>query len=356
MLSNARKLLVWMPLALIVAATAACSNENTATQPEASSDAVAESESPDAAASSEVAVADWEPQKPVEFIIMAGQGGGADRMARLLQSVVEQNDLASQPLIPINKAGGSGAEALEYMNSKEGDDHTILVTLNSFYTTPIRQPALDIDVLGFTPIARMAEDTFLLWVHADSGITNFDEFLAAAEAAGSEWVMAGTGKGQEDEILTNFLNDNYGLEITYVPFSGGGDVAKALAGQQVSSTVNNPSEALGFYEDGSFVPIVAFTSERLEQFPDTPTLQEQGEDFAYFMQRSVVGTPGMSPEAAVYYQDLFSQVYEMPEWQEYLTERSLQGEFMTGDEMSQYWQEQYASHEELLEDVEASAE
>ena len=356
MLSNARRLLVWVPLAFIVAATAACSTENTATGPEASPDAVAESDTSDAADTSEVAVSDWQPQKPVEFIIMAGQGGGADRMARLLQSVVEENDLASQPLIPINKAGGSGAEALEYMKSKEGDDHTILVTLNSFYTTPIRQPALDVDVLGFTPIARMAEDTFLLWVHADSGITNFDEFLAAAQESGEEWVMAGTGKGQEDEILTNFLNDNFDLNITYVPFSGGGDVAKALAGQQVNSTVNNPSEALGFYEDGSFVPIVAFTSERLEQFPDAPTFEELGQEFSYFMQRSVVGTPGMSPEAATYYQDLFAQVYEMPEWQEYITDRSLQGEFMTGDEMLQYWQEQYASHEQLLDSAEASAE
>ena len=133
-------------------------------------------------------------------------------------------------------------------------------------------------------------------------------------------------------------------------------MAKALAGQQVNSTVNNPSEALGFYEDGSFVPIVAFTSERLEQFPDAPTFEELGQEFSYFMQRSVVGTPGMSPEAATYYQDLFAQVYEMPEWQEYITDRSLQGEFMTGDEMLQYWQEQYASHEQLLDSAEASAE
>ncbi len=58
----------------------------------------------------------WEPQKPVEFVIMAGQGGGADKMARLMQAVIEKNDWSSKPLTPINKPGGSGAEALVHLH------------------------------------------------------------------------------------------------------------------------------------------------------------------------------------------------------------------------------------------------
>ena len=53
----------------------------------------------------------WEPQKPVEFVIMAGKGGGADKMARLMQAVIEKKGWSSMPLTPINKPGGSGAEA-----------------------------------------------------------------------------------------------------------------------------------------------------------------------------------------------------------------------------------------------------
>ena len=54
----------------------------------------------------------FEPNKPVDFIIMAGKGGGADKMARLMQAIVEKENLAPRPLIPVNKPGGSGAEAL----------------------------------------------------------------------------------------------------------------------------------------------------------------------------------------------------------------------------------------------------
>ena len=240
----------------------------------------------------------WEPQKPVDFIIMAGKGGGADKMARLMQSVIEKNDIASKPFVPINKPGGSGAEALLHLKNTKGvnKDHTVMVTLNSFYTTPMRQPGLDVDISTFAPVARMAEDTFLLWVHKDSGIENIDQFVEAAKAKGNDWIMAGTGKGQEDQLLTEFLNRAYGLSMKYVPFKGGGRVAKELAGQHCNSTVNNPSEQLGFYEAGTTRPIAAFTPERLELFADSPTFKELGKDFVYFMQRSVVGAPGMSAE------------------------------------------------------------
>jgi len=297
------------------------------------------------------AAQEWQPKKPVEFVIMAGPGGGADKMARLMQTIIEKHDFSSKPFIPVNKPGGSGAEALVYMKGKSGDDHTVMVTLNSFYTTPLRQKNLNIDPLEFTPIARMAEDTFLLWVHKDSGITNIDEFVAAAKAKGKDWIMAGTGKGQEDELLTNFLNTTYGLTMRYVPFKGGGDVAKQLAGKHADSTVNNPSEALGFYQAGDVVPIAAFTGERLAMFPDVPTFTELGHPNAYFMQRSVVGPPGMSDEAAKYYRRVFADVYDSPEWQDYMKTKSLLGKFITGDELLSYWTNELANHEKLLTQI-----
>jgi tripartite-type tricarboxylate transporter receptor subunit TctC len=282
---------------------------------------------------------------------MAGPGGGADKMARLMQTVIEKHDFSSKPFIPVNKSGGSGAEALVHLKGKTGDDHTIMVTLNSFYTTPLRQPGIGIDSLIFTPIARMAEDTFLLWVHKDKGIKNIDEYVAAAKAKGKDWIMAGTGKGQEDELLTSFLNATYGLSITYVPFKGGGDVAKQLAGKHADSTVNNPSEALGFYQSGDVVPIAAFTKDRLAMFPDVPTMAELGHPNAYYMQRSVVGAPGMSAEATAYYVDVFTKVYNSEEWQEYKKKKSLLGDFITGDELMDYWKVGIANHTKLLKEI-----
>lgn len=290
----------------------------------------------------------WEPNKPIDFVIMAGKGGGADKMARLMQAIVEEENFSPKPLIPVNKPGGSGAEALIAMNQAGDPDHTIMVTLNSFFTTPLRQPGLGVDIMTFAPVARMAEDTFILWVHKDEGISTFEEFLAEAKNRGDGWIMGGTGKAQEDEIITNYLNDNFGLSIKYIPYKGGGAVAKDLAGQQIDSSVNNPSEALGFYESGDVIPLVAFTDERLPLFPDVPTLKEKGADFAYYMQRAVVGAPGMSADAQAFYSDLFNKVYESAKWQDYMTKKSLQGAKLQGDDLKTYWTTQRDRHQVIL--------
>jgi len=294
------------------------------------------------------AVQAFEPTKPIDFVIMAGKGGGADKMARLMQAIVEKENLSPRPLVPVNKPGGSGAEALVHMKGANDPDYTIMVTLNSFFTTPLRQPGLGIDIMRFAPIGRMAEDTFLLWVHKDTGITTFDQFLTEAKARGNKWVMGGTGKNSEDNIITDYLNNNYGLNIKYIPYKGGGAVAKDLAGQQITSSVNNPSEALGFYESGDVVPLVAFTDERLPMFPDVPTLKEVGGDFSYFMQRAVVGAPGMSDDAAAFYTDLFKKVYASDDWQNYKTKKSLMGDFMAGTDLEDYWGIQRNRHKNIL--------
>ena len=290
----------------------------------------------------------WQPNKPIDFIIMAGKGGGADKMARLMQGIVEKESLAERPLVPVNKSGGSGAEALMAAKSASDPDHTIMVTLNSFYTTPLRQPGLEVDVLTFAPVARMAEDTFLLWVHADTGITTFEQWLDMAREQGSKWVMGGTGSNSEDNIITDFLNTNYGLSMKYIPYKGGGAVAKDVAGKQINSSVNNPSEAIGFWQSGDMVPLVAFTNERLPMFPEVPTLREKGGEFSYFMQRSVVGAPGMSEEARAYYTELFTKVYNSEDWQAYKSKKSLMGDLMSGDQLSDYWRDQRDNHEQIL--------
>lgn len=295
----------------------------------------------------------WEPKKPVDFVIMAGKGGGADKMARLMQSIIEKHNLASKPFVPINKPGGSGAEALVHLKNAKGlnADHTIMVTLNSFYTTPMRQPNLKVDSLSFAPIARMAEDTFLLWVHKESGITDFEGFVKAAKAKGNDWIMAGTGKGQEDQLITDFLNRTFELNMKYVPYKGGGRVAKELAGKHADSTVNNPSEALGFYEAGTVVPLAAFTPDRIDLFGNAPTMAEMGHSFSYFMQRSVVGAPGMSDEAAAYYRGVFEKVYNSDEWQTYMKTKALRGAFLSGDGLKAYWKENSDRHMEMLKKI-----
>ncbi len=294
------------------------------------------------------AQAEWEPEKPIDLVIMAGKDGGADKMARLMQRIIEENGWSPQRVIPINRPGGSGVEAMTYLARSPDPDYTLLVTLNSFYTTPLRQPKLQLDIETFTPIARMAEDNFVLWVHQNSGITSLEAFVAAAREKGEEWVMAGTGRHAEDHLLTQLLNLTFRLNMTYVPYKGGGKVARQLALGHIDSTVNNPSEQLEHYEAGLTVPVAVFSKERLATFPETPTFRERGEVLDYLMQRSVVGAPGMSAAASAFYQDLFAKVFRSAEWMAYRNSKSLHGELLQGDALMEYWIAERAAHHTML--------
>ncbi|HSG96099.1 MAG TPA: tripartite tricarboxylate transporter substrate-binding protein, partial [Afifellaceae bacterium] len=159
----------------------------------------------------------WEPVKPIDFVIMAGPGGGADQIARFVQSVVEKHGMSPRPLVPNNKGGGSGAEALIALKGASDPDHTILVTLNSFFTTPLRQPNLGIDIQTFTPIQMMGVDPFVLWVHKNSGITTFEDWLAKVKGLNGDYVMGGTGKGQEDSTVIAWMEKTFDLKIKYIP-------------------------------------------------------------------------------------------------------------------------------------------
>ena len=79
----------------------------------------------------------WEPTKNVEFIIPAGTGGGADQMARAVQGIVAKHGLMKQSILPINKAGGAGAEGFLDVKGAAGDPHKIIITLSNLFTTPL---------------------------------------------------------------------------------------------------------------------------------------------------------------------------------------------------------------------------
>jgi tripartite-type tricarboxylate transporter receptor subunit TctC len=199
---------------------------------------------------------------------------------------------------------------------------------------------------SWAPIGRMAEDAFLLWVHADrTDIKTLDDFVKAARAAGDRWIMAGTGIGQEDSLLTDFLNSTYGFKMTYKAFGGGGEVARELAEKRADPTVNNPAEQNKLFPKGQTKPIAAFTPQRLEMHLRIFTFRETGMDFQYFMQRSVVGTPGMSPPAQAYYMSLFKRVFDTPEWQDYMKKNSLRGTFLAGPQLMSCWLKEREKHE-----------
>jgi tripartite-type tricarboxylate transporter receptor subunit TctC len=280
---------------------------------------------------------------------MAGEGGGADRLARVLQSVVETHGLSNQPVVVVNKGGQSGGEAMRYLKDKAGDPHVLMMTLNSFYTTPLGQPDLGLNLEDYKPVARLAEGSFVLWVNARSAIRTIDDYMAAVRATGpKKWKMGGTGSGQEDSLVSAMLEQAYGIEHGYVTYASGGKVAEGLINGEIDAAVNTPSEQMAYYSAGKSRPLAAFAANRIPTLPDVPTFRELGHDLVYFMQRSVVAAPDIPPEAQAYYQGLLHRVTLTEDWQDYLKKTSLAHTFLPGRALITYFFDERERHRKLL--------
>jgi len=307
-----------------------------------------------------MAASAWEPSKPVEWIIPAGSGGGADQMARFVQGVVVKHDLMKQPLVVVNKAGGAGAEGFLYMKNTRNDPHKIIITLSNTFTTPLAT-GIPFNWNDLTPVSMLALDQFLLWVHADTPYHTVNDYVDAVKAAGpNKYRMGGTGSKQEDEIITVAMEKQTGAKWTYIPYRGGGEIAVQLVGKHIDSSVNNPLEAVSQWRAGSLRPLCIFDSERSVYtekvtadmaWSDIPTCQEEGLDVTYQMLRGIFTTPNQPQEVVDYYVNLFERVAETPEWNDFMETGAFNQTMMNGEEYREWLVEAEAMHKELMREA-----
>jgi len=296
------------------------------------------------------AAAAWEPTKPVEFNVPAGTGGGADIMARFISPLLQKNKIVDKPFIVTNRSGGAGAEGFLHVKGKAGDDHTIIITLDNLFTTPLAT-GVPFSWRDMTPVARLALDWFILWVNAESPYKTAKEYLDAVKKEPSKFKMAGTGTKQEDQIITVQLEQALGLKWAYVPFKGGGEVCVELVGKHVDSTVNNPSECVSHWKAGSVRPLAVIDNQRipLPEWDKIPTLKEAtGVDMSYLMLRGIFAPPKISKDVQQGYVDLFKKVTETEDWKKYLSDFALKPAFLSGADYVKWLQEKEATTKELM--------
>lgn len=274
----------------------------------------------------------WEPTKPVEFIVPAGSGGGADVMARFISPLVSKYNLSPKPFIVINKSGGAGGEGFLYVKGKSKDPHTIIITLDNLFTTPLATK-LPFSWKDMTPVARLALDYFCLWVNEEAPYKTAKEYLEAVKKEPGKFNMGGTGSAQEDQIITVMMEQLFGVKFSYVPFKGGGDVAVELVGKHVNSSVNNPAEAVSHWKAKRLKPLAVIDHERinLPDWKSIPTMKEAtGVDMSYLMLRGIFAAPDITKEQQEYYVNVMKKLTETPEWSKYISDMGLKNAFLTG--------------------------
>jgi putative tricarboxylic transport membrane protein len=276
----------------------------------------------------------WEPVRPVEFIVPAGTGGGADQMARTIQGIVTKHNLMKQPMVVINKAGGAGGEGFLDVKGSSNNPHKIIITLSNLFTTPLAT-GIPFNWKDLTPVAMLALDEFVLWVNAEKS-------------------------KQEDQIITVAVEKAIDTKFTYIPYKGGGEVAVQLVGNHVDSTVNNPIEAVAQWRGGKLRPLCVFDAQPMaydepiadgKSWKDIPTCKSQGLEMEYLMLRGIFMPPKATKDQVEYYVELFKKVRATPEWQDFMKSGAFNTTFLTGADYAKWVEAEQKRHEVLMKEA-----
>ena len=292
------------------------------------------------------ALAQWKPNRPIEFIATAGPGGGTDNLARTVQAIVTKYKLTEQPIVVVNKGGGSGAEGYIYGKSMAGDPHKVIYgTSNTWQQPMVSKVAYSHKDL--TPIAAVAQDEFLLWVKMDAPYKTAMDFVNAAK--GKDFKMGGAQSKDTDEVLTRLIEKASGVKFTYIPYKSGAEAAVQLAGGHIDAHVNNPSESIGQWKGSTQRPVCVFAPQKLapgakitatESWGDIPTCVSQGLNVNQFQQPRTIWLPGrVTNEQLAFYVDMIKKVQAQPEWKEYIERTSQSETFLTGADFTKFMNE-----------------
>jgi tripartite-type tricarboxylate transporter receptor subunit TctC len=218
------------------------------------------------------------PTRPVRAVLSFPPGGAIDAVSRLIAPRV--GELLGQPLVVENRGGAVGSLAAGSVAAAPADGHTLLFDASQHVAAPflLSNLAFNYDS-AFAPVTQLTSVPLMLAAHPSLPAQSIAEFLALARsraAAGRPLTYASGGNGASTHYAGVLFQKLAGVEVTHVPFRGGGPAVQGLLAGTVDFHIGTVGSTAALVRDGRVRGLAVSTPTRLPAFPDLPTLQEAG--------------------------------------------------------------------------------
>lgn len=285
------------------------------------------------------------PTKDVRYVIPFDPGGESDVTARLQQQALE-NALGQSVVVSNRKGGGGAVGWSELANATKGDGYTVMgANLPHILLQPIAREDAGYQTEDLKWVYIFQSTPSALVVAKDSPYNSLEEFLRSARER--KLTVAGSAAFSHNHMATLALNEQAGIDTTYVPFSGTAAASPALLGGQVDALMSNNTEALDLQDQGAKVLAVA-SEKRLAELPNVPTFTEAGFDIVEGAWRGAV-VPQDTPDTIVQkLADAFAQVNQDPQVREKMKNLGFHSEDMGPDEAKTFTEERKQEARQLL--------
>ena len=215
------------------------------------------------------------PTRPVRVIVNVAPGGVADVTARVLGARLTES--LGQPFVVENRAGGDGYIGFEAVGRADPDGYTMLYSPGSaMMIAPHIVNRADLDPTKIlTPVVPTGRVSLYVLTHPKVPVSNFKEFLAYARANPGKLNYGSPGNGTSPHIATEVFDREAKVKMNHIPYKGAGPALKDLLGGVIDLTFD-PGVGLAQAKAGKLRMIVVAGPTRHPDFPDVPTLEENG--------------------------------------------------------------------------------
>ncbi|MDB6177262.1 tripartite tricarboxylate transporter substrate binding protein [Paracoccus sp. Z330] len=289
------------------------------------------------------------PERPIQFVVPWGAGGGTDAVARILASVM-QEDLG-QPVNVVNRTGGSGVVGHSAIASAEPDGYT--VGLGTVEVTMMHWQGLtDLTYDDYDVIALVNQDAAGVMVPSDSDYTTIDDLVAAiSDAEPGAMSASGTGQGGIWHVAMagwTMAMDKGADQVKWVPSDGSASaITEMVAGSLDFVTASLP-EGSSMIDAGRIVPLASMGDERNPAYPDVPTLKESGIDWSLMAWRGVMAPKGMPEDARARLYAAVEKAFQSDEYQNFMKERGLGAVWLNSEDATAFIAQSDADFGEIL--------
>lgn len=273
------------------------------------------------------------PADTVTLVTHSSPGGGTDVYLR--EMIKHLSEYIDADFVVENVRGGSGAKAMAHLANGPKDGSVLYGTTPTFINTSLlSNPQYTYEDLQ--PIVNNFLDPQVVYVRAESPYETLSDVVEAAKANPGDVKYGVTTPGSLDRQVMEKFKAITGAEGPVITHDGGGDLLINVLNGTVDMGIGEVQELRSQLEAGQVRLITTYTKERLGEFPDVPTAQEQGIDLVVNKFRGIAGPQGVSEEAIAAWEEAIPRVLEDPEFKEWYSASALVPAFMPHEEYEQF--------------------
>lgn len=263
------------------------------------------------------AAAEWKPERPVEIVALNAPGGGSDRIARILVTLLQERRLVPVPVSVVNRAGGGGAVAYNYINQRPGDGHVLALGGRAILTNHIA--GLGPSYSDVTPVATLFDEYISVTVKPISPIKSgkqLIDFMKRDPTVMTFGIATSLGNPNHQGVAAAFKAAGLDIrKMKNVIFASGGAASTAMLGGHIDVVPISVAFGASLLRNGQVRIIAISAPKRLSGvLAEVPTWREQGYDVVVSTWRSLIGPKGMTNAQIAYWEGVVQRVMETDEW------------------------------------------